>query len=305
LKGKRHLIVSPDGPLALLPFEALPWQGAPLAARFDISYAQSVSVYAQLARRRPPRRDPHDRTLFAMGAPEFAQAVAPTAAATREAPTSSTTLRSLAAAQANDRFAVRRAYDLLQLHWEPLPGALREIEGVGAMFKDAASYVGARATEDNLEALNRSGELARYRYLLFATHAYLSPEVPALSAIVLRQPGSDTADGYVTAAEWTGYQLNSELVVLSACETGVGQDVAGEGVMGLPFALFAAGNRSTVMSLWKVPDVSTSQFMLSFFKRLRAGAVPSAALAQTKREFIRHPHYSDPLHWAGFVLYGR
>jgi CHAT domain-containing protein len=301
LRKKRRLIVSPDGPLALVAFEALPWRGARLGQRIDVSYAQSLSVYVQLARRPPAPRGPGRETLLAMGAPSFADAAAASPPA-GQAPVAA--LRSLGGAQNRDPQAVRRAYDLLRMKWDPLPGALREIEGVRAMFRGATVYMGPQASEERLLELNDRGELARYRYLLFSTHGYLSPEVPSLSAIVLSQPGNDRADGYVTAAEWTGYRLDSDLVVLSACETGLGTDVAGEGIMGLPFALFAAGNRTTVMSLWKVPDQSAAAFMLSFFRRLHAGAAPAAALAQTKREFMRHARYSQPVHWAGFVVYG-
>ena len=128
--------------------------------------------------------------------------------------------------------------------------------------------------------------------------------MPELSAIVLRQPGSERNDGYVTASEWAGYNLNADLVVLSACETGLGKHVAGEGIMGLPYALFVAGSRNTLLSIWKVPDASAAEFMIRFFRRVRAGASKSVALAQTKREFLSNPRYRDPVHWAGFVLYG-
>ena len=77
--------------------------------------------------------------------------------------------------------------------------------------------------------------------------------------------------GYVTASEWTRYDLQSDLIVLSACETGVGRIVQGEGVTGLPFALYVAGNRNTLLSLWPVVDESTAEFMGEFFRRLRAG----------------------------------
>ena len=85
------------------------------------------------------------------------------------------------------------------------------------------------ATEAKLQELNRSGELAKYKYLLFSAHGYLSTEEPALSALVLGQvnkaPGTD---GYVTASEWPAYDLKSDLIVLSACDTGVGKVVQGK-----------------------------------------------------------------------------
>ena len=147
--------------------------------------------------------------------------------------------------------------------------------------------------------------MSRYRYLLFAAHGYLSTEAPALSAVVLGVDPSDPAsDGYITVAEWVGYRLASELIVLSACETGAGREIQGEGIMGLPFALFVAGNRNALLTLWPVNDASTAELMRLFFVRVRAGATHADALAQAKRALVRDPRYAAPAHWAGFVLYG-
>lgn len=95
---------------------------------------------------------------------------------------------------------------------------------MAALFgTSVAAHLGRQATEHNLQGLNAKGELKNYRYLLFSTHGYLSQSEPALSSLVLglvnRASGTD---GYVTAAEWPGYDLRSDLAVLSACDTGVG-----------------------------------------------------------------------------------
>jgi CHAT domain-containing protein len=148
--------------------------------------------------------------------------------------------------------------------------------------------------------------LRGYRILHFATHGYLNPQAPALSAIVLSQVAtSPRADGYVTAAEWPAYELDTDLIVLSGCETGRGRLVEGEGVMGLPYALFVAGNRNAVLTLWKVADRSGAAFVTRFMQRVASGTAVAQALAATKREFSVHPAYAHPMHWAGFVHYGR
>jgi CHAT domain-containing protein len=166
-------------------------------------------------------------------------------------------------------------------------------------------HLGALATEAELQQLNARGELRQYRWLLFSTHGYVSPTQPALSAIVLglrdRAPGTD---GYVTAAEWPGYDLRSDLVVLSACDTGVGPVLAGEGVMGLPFALQVAGNVSTILTLWPVDDRATAGFVSRLFARLKGGDTPTHALAETKREFARGKRWAHPSFWAPFILVG-
>jgi CHAT domain-containing protein len=185
---------------------------------------------------------------------------------------------------------------------------LREINQLGNLFnaQNACIYKQADATEANLQRLNQQGILAQYRYLVFSTHGYLSPQVPALSSIVLGQVNNPPKlDGYITAGEWPGYDLKSDLMVLSACETGRGDVIGGEGIMGLPYAFYVAGNKNTLLTLWKIADNLTVEFMTSFFAKLKAGQGQIEALTATKREFMNkgEPH-NKPKYWAAFVLYG-
>ncbi|OAD20542.1 repeat domain protein, partial [Candidatus Thiomargarita nelsonii] len=114
-----------------------------------------------------------------------------------------------------------------------LPGAKKELAALKQQFPDATLYQEAEASEAKLQSLNEAKVLTDYEYLVFSTHGYLSPQTPALSALVLDQlDTTDKADGYVTAGEWPGYDLKSDLMVLSACQTGVGKVMRGEGVMG-------------------------------------------------------------------------
>lgn len=299
-----RLVISPDGVLATLPFETLPWNGAPLISRFDIRYAQSLSIYALLRERTSSTRS---GTLFAMGGPTYGVIAEPMPSSQVQslpALRGATNIDALVTRSSNDARAAARAFRAIGVNWTVLPGAEREARSVAALFPGARVLTGDSASEEVLQRLNNERALATYRYLLFSAHGYLSTQAPALSALVLRQPGSDGADGYVTAAEWAAYDLRSELIVMSACETGLGKEVAGEGVMGLPYALFVAGNRNTLLTLWKVPDQSTSDFVVRFFRKVRAGVPHATALAQTKREFVRDTRYRAPIHWAGFVLYG-
>jgi len=98
--------------------------------------------------------------------------------------------------------------------------------------------------------------------------------------------------------------LRSDLMVLSACESGLGKNMRGEGVMGLPYALYVAGNKNTLMTLWKVLDDSTAEFSERFFTKLKRGMDQVEALTETKREFLQSDKYKRPLFWAPFVLYG-
>ncbi len=303
-----RLVISPDGVLATLPFESLPWRNTLLGSAVDLHYAQSLAVYRLLRERRPMRTQ--QRSLLAVGAPTYGHSAPLPPDATQDAITSvvpglrgGVDLSALARSGAAPQLA-ERVFASMGITWSPLPGTEREARAVAAMFAGSDLLLGEAASEDALIERNARGELARYRYLLFATHGYLSTEAPTLSALVLRQPGTAQADGYVTAAEWANYSLKSDLIVMSGCETGLGKLVAGEGIMGLPYALFIAGNRNTLLSLWKVPDASTAEFMIRFFRKLRAGQSEAAALGATKREFMRDARWRNPIHWAGFVLYG-
>lgn len=155
-----------------------------------------------------------------------------------------------------------------------------------------------------MQRLNREQELMRYRYLVFATHGFFDTKTPELSVIILnlldKTPGTD---GYITASEWVGYTLRSDLMVLSACETGRGKIMRGEGVIG-PYALYAAGNKNTLMTLWNVADESTAEFSKRFFTKLKRGMNQVEALTEVKREFLQRDKYKRPYFWAAFVLYG-
>ena len=272
LQPHREWLVVPDGPLAQLPFEVLPWDAGqqPVVAQVQLQYTPSLSVHAlarELARRHEGLAG--RRALFAMADARYADGTGASA-------------------------------------WQNLPGTAAEARAVAALFPGSASLrLGDEATEAQLQTLQLGGELANYRYLLFSAHGFVSPEQPALSAIVLGQQGLAVGtDGQVTAAEWPGYDLRSDLVVLSGCDTGVGKVVAGEGVMGLPFALFVAGNVNTILTLWPVDDAASARFVEALFRRIAQGQRPAAALAATKREFAADRRHGHPRFWAPFILVG-
>jgi len=303
LRPYRNWIIVPDGPLAQLPFEALWVAGKPVVDRVNVHYVQSMSILAAM-RSRSQRTSP-TVSLLSVGAPDFPQLVSNAA----EEPRVRVDVAAYQRGAAGDPAVTRRAFEYLGLKWSPLPGAAAEIEKVRAVFAGRGmtlTLTGRQASEAALQQLNARGELLRYRYLHIATHGYLNTSAPALSALVLSPTGvTAAADGYLTAAELPAYRFDSELIVLSACETGRGAELAGEGIMGLPYALFVAGNRSAVLTLWKVVDASSARFVSTFFERVAQGVPAVSALAQTKRDFLRDARTADPLHWAAFVLYGR
>jgi len=284
LRRYRTWLIVPDGELALLPLEALSLDGHLVVERHDVGYIASVSLLALLRDRKARGRAAESTNeLLAVGAPNYGQATT--------TPQTETALQ----------------FRSLGVSWDPLPGSLREVNEVARGFPGSKTLLltGDDASEYRVSELNRSGQLKSFRYLHFATHGYLSTTSPDLSAVVLSQVNNPKGfDGYITAAEWVGYDLDSDLMVVSACNTGVGERVQGEGVMGLPYALVIAGNRSTMLTLWPVVDSSTAQLMVSVFDGIRAGLSPGKALAEAKRQLARRPATANPLHWAAFIYYG-
>ena len=147
--------------------------------------------------------------------------------------------------------------------WPNLPGTGKEVDEVAALFPPDTRrvYKKKQASEKVLRNLDRSGELAGYKILLFATHGIFNPKVPELSALVLSQVGNQAPEnGYITVSKWMGNNLRSDLVYLSACQTGLGKAQDGEGIIGIPYALCIAGNQDTVMTLWETDDEKARAF---------------------------------------------
>jgi CHAT domain-containing protein len=274
LAGKKRLIIVPDGVLAYLPFETL--QGATrLLERFSISYAPSASTLAAI-RQRGLRKAPPTRNLLAFADPIVASAST--------------------VAQAWER---ERAMALT-----PLPNTRTEVSAIRSLFNAASTQVhlGADAQEQSL----KSEQLESFRYLHFAAHGYFDEEEPARSGIVLSQAGDSSSDGLLQAPEIMRLRLNADLVTLSACQSGLGRVLAGEGVLGLTRAFLYAGAQSVVVSLWNVNDVATAELMKHLYTNLRAGQPRDQALRQAKLTLMKTPNspWKHPYFWAPFIFIG-
>jgi CHAT domain-containing protein len=152
--------------------------------------------------------------------------------------------------------------------------------------------------------LERSGDLARYRYILLSAHGIANTNNPWHSAIVLSQNGGGQEDGFITAAEWQGMHLRSDLTVLAACETGLGPVHRGEGLLGLPYAFTLAGTANVAQTLWSVGDRATAETVTNLFQRLSEGQNPSQALTLAKRDALKQYGGNQPYYWAPLVIYG-
>jgi CHAT domain-containing protein len=168
-------------------------------------------------------------------------------------------------------------------------------------------YVGVAAREERVKAEANSA-----RILHFATHGIFNDASPMYSHVLLSQAADNPQqDGLLEAWELLNLELNAELVVLSACETARGKVGAGEGLIGLTWALFVAGCPTTVASQWKVLDVSTKTLMVEFHRRLRsetgdhrAKLWKAEALRQAQLALLRRREYRHPFYWAGFAVIG-
>lgn len=133
----------------------------------------------------------------------------------------------------------------------------------------------------------------------------LDESTPELSGLRLARAGDSAEDGLLQVRDVFNLELHADLVVLSACQTGVGKEVAGEGLIGMTRAFLYAGAASVVVSLWQVDDESTSDLMVSFYRQLELTGDKSEALRRAKLELIDRSPYFQPYYWAPFILIGQ
>ncbi|HEU4597937.1 MAG TPA: CHAT domain-containing tetratricopeptide repeat protein [Pyrinomonadaceae bacterium] len=172
-----------------------------------------------------------------------------------------------------------------------------------ASGRKADTWLDLDASESNIE----ERDLRQYRVLHFATHGLLNAERPQFTGVVLSLVGNNAGmDGFLRTDEVFNLRLSSPLVMLSACETGLGREKRGEGVIGLTRAFMYAGSPTVGVSLWSVADKSTAELMTDFYKHLLGaqGLTPSAAMRAARRNMIAGKKYSAPFYWAPFVLNG-
>jgi len=257
-----RILISPDGPLHLLPFAALQREGAPLVLWKPIHMTPSATVYAEMLKTRHREDRVWKVDLLAFGDPLYS-------------PSS-----------------------------RPLPATRREVAAIAAFFPGRSRVlVGDEATEERAKALGKDA-----RYLHFACHGLLNRRFPLDSALALTPPGysrEGVDNGLLQAWEvMEQMRLNADLVTLSACESGVGAEMSGEGLLGLTRAFLYAGARSVLASLWDVSDRATAELMERFYRRLPRGEAKDEALRSAQVEMLRASRRSHPFYWAGFQLVG-
>ncbi len=310
LDRSTRLLIVPDGPLHLLPWGALikntdpgatdsPRNGQYLVEWKPFHSALSATVYAQLKATRTktvPAGSPV--TLAAFGDPHYPPELRAGDPETIAIP--------------QVRAASRRGFE-----FAPLPATRAEVQGIAELFSSGVrTYLGTEAREERAKSLPRD-----VRYLHFATHATLDPLFPLDSALALtipRELAEGRDNGLLQAWEiFERLRLDADLVVLSACESALGRELGGEGLIGLTRAFHYAGARTVAASLWNVADRTTAALMVSMYRHLRSGKPKDEALQAAQIELIRQPivvrdeagrkvekDASAPYYWAAFQIYG-
>ncbi|MDR8391353.1 CHAT domain-containing tetratricopeptide repeat protein [Aliifodinibius sp. S!AR15-10] len=290
-----NLMIIPDEVLAYMPFEALRIEDRFLVEQFSVKYAPSMTTFS-LLRDKKRQHTAHERQMLAIAGSNFGGTSSP----------------------------LRRGEA-----YPPLPATLAEVDSIATKFADADVFREGNFSEQFVkENLSKN-----YRFIHLATHGIIDEDYPNLSGLALSsapQEASGKEDGMLRSSEIYQLNINSDMVVLSACNTGLGKMVNGEGLLGLQRSFFYAGVPTVSVSLWNVYDRSTAYFMDQFYSALLTSgesegsgwgwdsllrwagwdsSVPfgsaAPAMRQAKLQMINHPLFHHPVYWAPFVVLGR
>ena len=299
--GNKRIVIISDGALQYLPFGALPDPRAdnnqyqPLLVNNEVVYLPSASTL-QTIRNETQGRNPAPKTLAVLADPVFA---ANDQRVSRSVTT--TNPNELPIAAQNLATAARNARG----SWNRLPGTRQEANTILNLVPENSrvAYFDFQANRANAQ----SNQLSQYRFIHWATHGFANAQKPELSGVVMSlvQENGQQQDGYLLLGDIFNLNFNADLVVLSACETGLGEVVQGEGLIGLTRGLMYAGTPRVVTSLWSVPDAETATLMGKFYeKMLQNNLRPAEALRAAQLELFRSRSWVSPYYWAAFTLQG-
>jgi CHAT domain-containing protein len=317
--GSKRLVIVAPGTLSYLPFAALPrpvddkrpaGDYQLLMARHEIVNLPSASVLSVI-RREMEGRQRAAQSIAVLADPVF-EASDPRLASAKNNKGSTKTqdVSSPPSEVAANESELTRAIRTMNLAnartgFTRLVFSRQEAESIFAL---APGGNGLKATDfDASRALILSGQLSKYRILHFATHGLLNNEHPELSGLVfsLVDREGTPQDGFLRLHEIYNLQLNADLIVLSACETGLGKEIKGEGLIGLTRGFMYSGVSRVVASLWNVDDLATAELMKLFYRGLLKDGLPAAAaLRAAQIEMSKQRRWASPYFWAGFVLQG-
>ena len=316
--GNKRLIIVPDGALHFIPFAALPivrdeassanQQGTdrvprPLIADHEIVNLPSASTLA-VVRKEVAGRQIAPKSVVALADPVFMKNDERVKRAKVDNKTpvrdESTKVRQLVKAAAEDTGVVNDGSYVPRL-----PGTRKEAEQIVALVPatEGRLVLDFAASRDTITSV----ELSQYRYVHISTHGFLNSVHPELSGVVfsLVNKRGEAQDGFLRAHELFNLKLPAEVVVLSACQTGMGKNIRGEGLVSLTRGFMYAGAPRVVVSLWSVSDSGTTELMVRFYRgMLKEGMRPAAALRAAQIALMNDNRFASPYYWAPFILQG-
>ncbi|WP_375339704.1 tetratricopeptide repeat protein [Okeania sp. SIO2G4] len=303
LENKRLLIVG-DGILQTIPFAALPLPQnlnqtnyQPLIVNHEIVSLPSASSISIL-REQVKGRTPAPKKVAVFADPVFAD----------NDPRFQTTSQTKKETETKDLIAMaltRSLEDFLGLSFSRLEGTRQEAEAILALVPDNLEQLSLDFDANRESAINPN--LSQYQIVHLATHGLLNETQPELSGLVLSlyDKTGKGKPGFLQLNDIFNLEMPAELVVLSACETGVGEEIRGEGLVSLTRGFMYAGAKIVVVSLWSVADNSTAQLMENYYQKiLETGKNPVESMRETQLEMLNSSNWKAPYYWAAFVVQG-
>ncbi|WP_236506282.1 CHAT domain-containing protein, partial [Tychonema sp. BBK16] len=302
--GDKRLLIVPDGVLHYTPFPALTISqtaeknaNIPLIAKHEIITLPSASTLGILRQNYGDRKPPN-QTLAILADPVFS----PDDERIKGKLTKETTEK-----LESNNLGLNRSLRASNLGWPPnrLPFTRQEAQTILSLVPSASSSEKIDFSANRTNATD--GSLANYQIVHFATHGIANSKNPELSGILMSMVDDkgNLVNGFLRLGDIFNLKLSANLVVLSACQTGMGQNVKGEGMVGLTRGFMYAGAQRIAVSLWNVDDEGTSVLMQKFYqKMLQQKLAPAAALRAAQMEMMQQEQWKSPYYWAAFTLQG-
>lgn len=283
-----RLIVVPDGPLHLIPFDALvDGSGHYLLETRVVTYAPSATVLRLVENDKAVNTNPI--AFLGVGGVEYRVSAADAAPVGKPVP--------------NGAESVSNPFDPKAEPLRDLPGSVDEVRAAGKIFGSSSVLL---LGHDATDAAFKAEPLNRFKIIHIAAHGIATPVFPDRSALVLAEDPVHHDDGLLQARDIRQLHLNAELVTLSACDTGAGRLEGEEGIESIERAFLFAGARSVLASLWTASDIYTTDLMESFYRNLAAGQDEAEALRNAKLTLLtEYRRQATPFYWAGFTLVGK
>ncbi len=297
---KKRILVVTDGVLQYIPFAALylSENQQPLITNYDIINLPSSSSLATI-RNEIEARKPAPKTLAVLADPVFNPD-------DKRLNNGETTISQPQTSDLGLLALQRSVRSLRDGKFDSLPGTRKEGEAILKLVPEDTQKTSAFNFDANLTTATNP-ELSQYRIVHLATHGILNTESPELSGIVLSlvDKKGNTINGFLRLHEIFNLNLPAEIIVLSACQTGEGKDIKGEGLVGLTRGFMYAGSPRVLVSLWKVDDEATAEIMTRFYRlMLKKKLSPAEALRKAQLEMQQETKWTSPYYWAAFVLQG-